>query len=315
MANVSKLFLYSYGVVAINKPRSSKSIEVTPMEAVMMADGELTDNLTSSNVKGKDADGSSFETTIKTAVTVTARWLPFSSNRSTPPDVRRGEKVAIWKFADADKYYWTELEYEAKLRKLETVIYTFSDTQDESADSTADTTYFLEVSTHDKRIQLHTATSDGEPFGYDFVLNTKEGTFQIRDTIENIIFLDSGAKRIVMKNAAESFIDLNAEDLFMNIVGNWTSKVGGNMTTTVGGNYDLNVSGSYKTTTPKADFVTPTLQTSAVLLVGTSLTTGASGGGGDCTIGGNINMQGSIQATGDGIFSGVVHASNLSHHN
>ena len=317
MANVSKLFLYSYGVVAANKPLSSMNIEVTPMEEVMMTDGELTDNISTANVKGKDADGSSFETTIKTAVTITARWLPFSSNRKTAPDVRRGEKVAIWKFADADKYYWSSLEYEAHLRKLETVIYTFSNTQEESAGSNTDTTYFIEISTHNKMIQLHTSTSDGEPFGYDFVLNTKEGTFQIRDTIENIIFLDSGARRIVMKNAAESFIDLNAEDLFMNIVGNWTSKVGGNMSTTVGGNYDLNVTGNYKTTTPKADFVTPTLQTSHVLLVGTSLTTGASGGGGDCTIGGNITMdgniqmQGSIQSSGSAVFSGTVNAANI----
>lgn len=317
MTSVSKLFLYSYGVVAANKPLSSMNIEVTPMEAVLMTDGELTDNITSSNVKGKDADGSSFETTVRSAVTITARWLPFSSNRKTAPDVRRGEKVAIWKFADADKYYWSSLEYEAHLRKLETVIYTFSNTQDEAASSNTDTTYFIEISTHNKMIQLHTSTSDGEPFGYDFVLNTKEGTFQIRDTIENIIFLDSGAKRIVMKNAAESFIDLNAEDLFINVVRNMVTKVGGNMTTVVEGNYDLTANGSYKTTTPKADFVTPILQTSAVLLVGTSLTTGASGGGGDCTIGGNIamegniQMQGSIQSSGGAVFSGSVQASNI----
>ncbi len=322
MTTASKLSLYSYGVVAVNKPRSTMSIEVTPMEAVPMTNGELTDNLTSENVKGKDADGSSFETTVKSAVTVTARWLPFSSNRKTAPDVRRGEKVAIWKFADADKYYWSELEYEAKLRKLETVIYAFSNTQDESVDSAFDTTYFIEISTHDKKIHLHTSTSDGEPFGYDILLNTKEGTFQLRDTIENILFLDSGAKRFVMKNAAESFIDLNAEDLFINVVRHCTMKVGGNMTTTVGGNYELNVTGNYKTTTPKADFVTPVLSTSQVMRVGASLTTGTNGAGtGNCTIGGNVRMegnlwlQGSIFGEGDAIFSGSVHAPNLTHHN
>lgn len=306
MSNISKLFLYSYGVVAANKPRTSMNIEVTPMEDVMLTNGELTDNLSSMNVKGKNADGSAFETTIHSAASITARWLPFSSNRKTAPDVRRGEKVAIWRFADADKYYWSSLEYESKLRKLETVIYTFSDTRDEAAEATPETTYFIEISTHDKRIQLHTATSDGEPYGYDFLLDTRAGTFQIRDTIENIIFLDSGAKRIVMKNAAESFIDLHAEDLFINVVRNCTMKVGGNMTTTVAGNYDLTANGSYKTTTPKADFFTPTLSTSAQLIVGTSISTGSSGGGG------NISMNGSIQATGGAVFSGSVKASNIS---
>jgi hypothetical protein len=317
MHSLSKLFLYSYGVVGVNKPRSSLEVEVTPMEAVPMLDGELTDNLNTKNVKGKDADGSSFETTVRSGTTVTARWLPFSSNRKTAPDVRRGEKVAIWKFADADKYYWSELEYAAKLRKLETVIYTFSNTQNESDDANADTTYFLEISTHDKIIQLHTSTSDGEPFGYDFVLNTKTGTFQIRDTIENIIFLDSAAKRIVLKNAAESFIDLNAADLLINVVGNMTTRVGGNMTTTVGGDYALNANGSYKTTTPKADFVTPMLETSAQfktgalatiggsLSVGGGITTGAGGGGGGCSFGGPITVSGGAT------FSGAVFAPNI----
>lgn len=327
--NVSKLVLYSYGVVAVNKPLSSMNIEVTPMEEVMMTNGELTDHLSTANTKGKDADGASFETTVSSAATVTARWLPFSSNRKTAPDVRRGEKVAIWKFADADKYYWSELEYDAKLRKLETVVYTFSDTRDENAEATKETTYFLEISTHNKLIHLHTAMGDGEPFGYDFFLNTKEGTFQIRDTIENIIFLDSGAKRITMKNAAESFIDLFAENLFVNVVGNMVTKVGGNMTTTIGGNmkstvsgsYSMNADGGWKTTTPSADFVTPILSTSAKFSTGSDASVGgalaiakglSTGSGGSASIGGNISMSGSIDASGGAVFGGTVKAPNIS---
>lgn len=327
---VSKLVLYSYGVVAVNKPLSTMNIEVTPMEEVMMTDGELTDNLSSNNAKGKDADGSSFETTVHSAATVTARWLPFSSNRKTAPDVRRGEKVAIWKFADADKYYWSELEYEARLRKLETVVYTFSNTKDENADSNGSNTYFIEISTHNKIIHLHTATSDGEPYGYDFILNTKEGNFQIRDTIDNVIFLDSAAKRITLKNAAESFFDMNAENLYINIPGNMVTKVGGNMTTIVEGNYDLHAESSYRTTTPAADFVTPIMTTSeqfktganatvgAALIVAQGLSTGAGGGGGSVSIAGggiditgDVTLNGSITATGGAVFSSSVSAPNI----
>lgn len=337
--NASKLVLYSYGVVAANKPLTTNTIEVTPMETVSMSNGELTDNLNSSNTKGKDADGSSFETTVKSAATVTARWLPFSSNRKTSPDVRRGEKVAIWKFADADKYYWSELEYEAKLRKLETVIYSFSATEDEKEESTSETTYFLEISTHTKMIHLHTSVSNGEPFGYDIMLNTKDGTFQLRDTIENMIFLDSGSKRIVLKNAAESYFDLFAEDLFVNIVGNMSTKIGGNRSTviegncstTIGGNrtmvvegdYDLTANGSYKTTTPTADFMTPMLSTSeqfktganatigAALIVSQGMTTGSGGGPGTLTISGNLDLDGSIQCSGGAVFSSNVTAPNI----
>lgn len=315
--NASKLVLYSYGVVAANKPLSSMNIEVTPMEDVTMVNGELTDNLNTTNVKGFDADGAAYETIVRDSVTVTARWLPFSSNRKTAPDVRRGEKVAIWKFADADKYYWSSLEYEAKYRKLETVIYAFSNTQVEGDDATSDNTYFIEISTHNKLIHLHTSTSDGEPYGYDFLLNTKEGNFQIRDTIENIIFLDSPSKRIVMKNAAESFIDLHAENLFINVVGNMVTRVGGNMTTTVVGDYTLNAEASYKTTTPKADFVTPMLATSeqfqtgadasvgGALSIASGMTTGTGGGGG------NITLNGNIIGTGNAVFTGTVQAANV----
>lgn len=315
--NASKLVLYSYGVVAANKPLSSMNIEVTPMEDVPLVNGELTDNINTTNVKGADADGASYETVVRDSVTLTARWLPFSSNRKTAPDVRRGEKVAIWKFADADKYYWSSLEYEAKYRKLETVIYAFSNTRVEKEDAYSDNTYFIEISTHNKLIHLHTSTSDGEPYGYDFILNTKEGNFQIRDTIENIIFLDSPTKRIVMKNAADSFIDLFAENLFINVVGNMVTKVGGDMTTMVSGKYTLNADGGYKTTSPSVDFVTPMLTTSEQLTTGANatvggalsiaagMTTGAGGGGG------NISLNGNINGTGNAVFSGTVKASNV----
>lgn len=358
----SVFVLVSYGEVAANKPLSTKDIEVTPIEQLPMLNGELTDNLTTVNEKGKDADGASFETTVKRSVTLTATWLPHSSNRATAPDVRRGEKVCIWKYGDADKYYWSELEYNGKLRKLETVRFQISNTRDEDADAQHDNTYYFEWSTHNKLVHLHTSTSDGEPFGYDFSLNTKDGNFQITDTIENTIFLDSPAKRIVLKNASGTFMDLNAEDLFINVVRNMVTHVGGNMDTVVkgnkslivegdetinvkgndtvkidgdksqetGGKYFLKAGASYKTETPKADFVTPMLETSAVLKTGGNaivggglslakgMVTGVSGSGGSIQLKGgiemegSINMQGSITATGGATFSANVIAPNIS---
>lgn len=310
------LTLVSYGVVAANKPLSSMNIEVTPIEQVTMTDGELTDNLTSVVDKGADADGAAFETTTHTASSLTAKWLPFGSNRKTAPDVRRGEKVCIWKFADADKYYWSELEYNGKLRKLETIIIMISNTQNEDEEATVDNTYYLEFSTHGKIVHLHTSMSDGEPYGYDFLLNTKEGTFQITDTIENTIFLSSEEKRITMKNAEGSFFDLFGPDLFVNIEGNMVTHVKGNMSTIVDGDYALQVDGSTITKSPKVDFVTPQLTTSEefavignahigkMLALGGGMTTGGSGGG-------DIEMNGNLVVSGSGKFSARVEAPNI----
>lgn len=325
----SILKLISYGVVAANKPLSSMNIEVSPIEQLPMLDGEITDNLTSETNKGIDADGASYEVNTKSSATVTARWLPFGSNRKTAPDVRRGEKVCIWQYGDADKYYWSELEYNGKLRKKETVIFMISNTSVEEEEPTLDNTYFFLWSTHDKLLQLHTSTNDGEPYGYDFTINTKAGNFQFTDTIENTIFLDSASKRIVLKNAADTSFDLNAESLYINVVKDYVLKVGGNMTTLVSGNYSAKVDGDYFTQANKVDFVTPTFTTSenfnaggnaviggsaAVkmgLLIGKGMKTGADGGGGDIEIAGSMKLNGALDCTSTGKFAGNVTAPNI----
>lgn len=326
---VSMLKMVSFGTVTANKPLSSMNIEVTPSEKLTMLNGELTDNLVTENVKGADADGAAFESTIKTAASITARWLPFGSNRKTAPDVRRGEKVCIWQYGDADKYYWSELEYNGKLRKLETVVFMISNTKVEEEEPTNENTYFFLWSTHDKMIQLHTGTSDDEPFGYDFLLNTKDGNFQITDTIENTMFMDSAAKRIVLKNAAGTSYDLNDEDLYINVVKDMITVVGGDMTTVVTGKYSIKADGDYLVQAPKVDYVTPTMTTSELfnsgsdaliggkmtvtqgLLLGKGMTTGVSGSGGGISIKGPMDLDGSLTSSSGAKFSGSVVAPNI----
>lgn len=201
---------YSLGIVAANKPLDSDLIEVVPIEASNYVDGELTDNVTTYEASGKDSLGQSYQHSLDTTNSILAKWIPNGiSNRATPPDVRRGERIQIWQYADQDKYYWSTLFYEPDLRKLETVTFTFSNTQDEAAKSTADTTYYFEVSTHRKHITLHTSKSDGEPFVYDIQLDTKNGFLLIKDDIGNYIQMDSKNVRIEMKNADGSWLDMN----------------------------------------------------------------------------------------------------------
>ena len=312
----SLLTLFSYGIVAANKPLKSNSIEVTPMESLTMVNGELSDNLSTQNTKGFNADGAAFETTTRSSVTVTARWLPMGSNRKTSPDVRRGEKVAIWKYGDADKYYWSSLEYEGKLRKRETIVLVLSNSDKETDEDDVNTTYFLEISTHSKLVHFHTSTNDGEAVGYDFMLNTKDSIFQILDTMENLIFLDSTSKRIVLKTAGLTSFDLNDEDLNINVPRNMTTVVGGNMITKVGGKVGLIAGDGFVTEAPNVDFVTPKMTTSALFQTGGNASIGGSlslakgmstggEGGGDITINGNVS--GNASAT----FTGRVKASNI----
>lgn len=206
---ISLLKPSSLGVVAKNKSLKSRQIEVVPIEAMNFADGDLSDNIAKYMAQGSDSNGQAYNLELDTTLSVNATWLPFESNRYTAPDVRRGEVVLIWQYADQDKYYWTSLFYDGKLRKLETVIWMFSNTKKEDEDPTPDNTYFLELSTHTKHITLHTSKSDGEPFAWDIQLNTKDGVFTVKDDIGNYFQIDAKNVRIEAKNSDGSWIDMN----------------------------------------------------------------------------------------------------------
>lgn len=216
---VSKLRFYSAGIVASNKKLTEKTVECCPIEDLNYVDGNLSSQQSEYKAKAVDGSGGAYETELKTTVTINATWLSLScSNRITAPDVRRGELVMLYQFGDADKYYWTTLKEDIRLRKLETVIYAFSATQDESKDATSDTTYYLEISTHKKIVHFHTSKADGEPFAYDIQLNTKEGFLAICDDVGNFISFDSTNRRLEMKNIDGSHLDINKKDIVISSV-------------------------------------------------------------------------------------------------
>lgn len=207
---MSQFQFYSIGIVAANKPLKSRHIEVTPMEDSPMLDGEITDNQDKYESKGSNSEGQAFEVSLKTTASIRALWVPFGdTNRKTAPDVRRGERVAIYRFGDADEYFWTTMTHHEKIRRLETVVYAFSNNSKENIENDSSSTYYFEISTHTKLITFHTAKNDGEFCSYNFQVNTKLGNFTFEDDIGNFIFLDSKEKQIKMKNIDDSFVDIN----------------------------------------------------------------------------------------------------------
>ena len=207
---MSQFQFYSIGIVAANKPLKSRHIEVTPMEDSPMLDGEITDNQDKYESKGSNSEGQAFEVSLKTTASIRALWVPFGdTNRKTAPDVRRGERVAIYRFGDADEYFWTTMTHHEKIRRLETAVYAYSNNSKENIENDSSSTYYFEISTHTKLITFHTAKNDGEFCSYNFQVNTKLGNFTFEDDIGNFIFLDSKEKQIKMKNIDDSFVDIN----------------------------------------------------------------------------------------------------------
>lgn len=216
MSEISRFHFHSAGIVAANKELSSKIIEVVPIEEYPMFDGELSNEKIEYKTDSKDSQGSAYQITLDTTPSISARWLPFgASNRLTAPDVRRGEMVMIYRFGDSDKYYWQTLKDDNRLRKLETVIYGWSATKNEDDDIGPDKMYYVEVSTHQKLIHIHTSKENGEPFSYDIQINTDKGFIRIQDDDGQFIVLDSKERQIICQNKDESKIDILKREIFI----------------------------------------------------------------------------------------------------
>lgn len=280
--DVSRLSIYSIGIVAANKELQSREIEVTPIEQMPMLNGELNDNVSSLETKGTTADGSSYESKLNATNSIRAQWLPIGmSNRVTPPDVRRGEHVAIYKYGDHDKYYWTTLQDDLHLRKLETVVYAWSNTREESQTTSPDNTYFLEVSTHKKIVHLHTAANDGELCTYDIQINTKEGYVAMVDGLGNVFRLNSKAQTFIMENPSGNYFKLEKDNL--NI------KLNGSMNIEASGGYNLKT----PTINEQGERTLQGNQTNS----GTTTTKGISTGSGGGSFGGTVTSSGNMYAS------------------
>lgn len=202
--------IVSIGIVAENKAMFAKEVDVTPIESMSMLDGEIKSNPTAVESEGVDAHGKSFATRATVDSTVTATWLPWGSNRVTPPDVRRGERVYLWQSADADKYYWTSSGLDDRLRKLETAIFAFSASSNETDSGIdVDKCYFIEISTHQKLITLKTSSANGEPNEYTFQFNTGEGVVTLADDVGNYFELDSQERKLTLQNQDQSHVILD----------------------------------------------------------------------------------------------------------
>lgn len=260
--SMSKFSVYSIGIVAENKKLNSDIVFITPIEITPFLDGELDNSIVSDETKGFEPDGAPYQIKVSLTTAIEAKWLrSTNSNRRTPPDVRRGERVLLWRYSDSDEFYWTSLGMDENLRKLETVVFTFSDTRDENKDSTLpENSYSLEVCTHTKQITLRTVKADGEPFAYTFQFNTKEGAVVLMDDAGNYFELDSADTKLTLKNANGTHLIMDKRDLDIEVPRNFRIRVGNNFTVDAKALYDLVVGGSNLKFTPDAGVVsTPRL--------------------------------------------------------
>ena len=289
---------YSLGIVTRDKEEGSDWIDVTPIEDFPMELGDLSESdrlrvstmPNSSNVK-KTAR-------VQGGSVVRAKWVPLSNpNRDNAPDVYRTETVMLYKYADTQDYYWSTVFREPRLRGRERVRISLSNKDAGGKPYDSETSYWLEVDTKYKLLQIHTSSNDGEPTSYDITLNTKEGIFSLVDELGNFIRLESVAGHLNV--TTENSIEVNTK------------------------RYKINASESIEFNTPKY-----TLNADEATINGNNLNINSfmtategfhlSGGQGSTTgtFVGDFKVIGNIQAEGNIDASGTIMdgAGNSNHH-
>lgn len=230
--NIDSLYrVYGIGYAVKDLPPGETVLEIFLQEHMAGHTGEFkADGGEDESVGGvsKTPLGSITKSTLKKGVTIKASWRAKGSNRITAPTVYQGEMVTVYRYGNSDRFYWTLEHFEHDLRRKEVVVYAFSNLDKEESfgeQFDAESSYYVKFDTINKIVHLHTSDNDKEKAAYDFMLNTKEGIFTIKDNKGNSIVLESpkGALTVTVphihykcstfKVDASSSVDINTPKL------------------------------------------------------------------------------------------------------
>lgn len=184
VADVSLLRFFSFGRAGENRTFEGGNIlEVVPMESFTHLDGEIKSDDVDEETAGVDDQDRPTSDSITTNNTLEAEWIDLAGGwRVGAPFVRRGERLLILKYGDADKYYFTTLGMDNHLRKLDTAIFAISANPKEGTNGNIEENcYYFEASSHSNTITIKTTMKNGEKAAYTLQFNLKDGTFLLVD--------------------------------------------------------------------------------------------------------------------------------------
>lgn len=321
----SKFVPYSLGIVIADKARGSDQIKVYPVEELPQIEGKITDFKKDLKVTTTDIKGATSTANAKGDAIIVADWISQGNgNRNTSPDVIKNETVQIFRFADTDQYYWDTLFREPKLRRLETVCHMYGNLPKGMEPFTKESSYWMEVSTHDQHLQVHTTKSNKEPFEYDIKLNTATGELLIKDDIGNQIYLNSQAHQIKLINTDGSFYDMLADNITINapstikhVCQDFIIEAGNSITANAGNSTSM-TSGSSTTITAPANTIDGDLTVTGLTQLQQGLNvSGQNNSGKTGTFQGSfeitesLSVNQNIDAGGNITAGGTIHGSNI----
>lgn len=228
----TKISVYS-GTVAADKDFNDKKIKAYITEFLPYQGGNLEATEVKSKVGTEDDRSGGGEGEATLTNTIEATYFDLTTNRTWPPDVRKGEQVLLFNIGDSDTYYWYSMGRNDNLRRCEKFRLAISDDIAYTKELTNDNTWYLEMNTLPdeegnkvKQFTISTAKSDGEEFRYLFRIDGVANTLQINDDADNLILMESKEKRMLMRNTDGSYVELNKKNATLCAVEELTLKAG-----------------------------------------------------------------------------------------
>lgn len=211
---LSLLHFHSWGFVTRNKKLGENEIKALPIEFRFNHAEVLVDHAADYEAVFEDEFGED-AVSVTVSRSLPCKWLKLNSNRITAPDVRRGDQVIIWRMGDTDRYYWTDMGL-SNVKRLETAVWAFSADPNEPIKEDLSNAYVLEISSHLKHITLRTSVSNGEPFGYIFQFNLKEGKVVLADDAGNRMLFNSTDTILQFINKDQTEVRLDKTNFYIN---------------------------------------------------------------------------------------------------
>lgn len=283
----SVFHLHSMGRVAENLELGSKVVRVYFTEDRIGEDEEVIANPQREEVSYQTGAGER-KAAVNTDTAIPCKWLKRNSNRVTPPNVRRDDEVLVWRMGDSDDYYWEDTG-NSNVKRLETVIWAYSADPNGPINGDLTNAYVVELSTHEGIFAVHTSTSNGEPFAWDFQIDAKGGRASVESSGGEHVLIDSNEELVELMNASESVAQLKGPDAFVNVKNN--------IHFTAENDQEFICKRFIVKASEKVLFESPQVECSQELKVGGSAdVTGGIKSGGDMTGGGSATFTGPVKA-------------------
>ena len=216
----SGLFPYGLGIVAVTKEDNVDTVMFFPAEKLSLEYGKVDEIKDEIEVEVLDSNNKKHKVKAERGAMMEARWFPDGADgRQTAPDVVNGETIQIYRYGDSETFYWKTLLREPELRRLEHVVYAYSNLPSGRTKFELDSSYGYSWSTKDKKVAMWTSQSNGEAFSYLFKIDTAASTWSMWDNVNNGFGIESNLGQVYMRTTSGGFIEITQNTATMSLPG------------------------------------------------------------------------------------------------